>query len=94
MLLLKKRKERQSVLGPSLSDPTANDGAETRSSCVAVSRKTTLYHRSRGRERPQGRREDRREARKVSRAERRSCDAVPRVQSTHRTGGGRESRLR
>ena len=38
--------------------------------------------------------EDRREARKASGAERRSCDAKPRVQNTHRTGGGRESRLR
>ena len=77
-----------------MSNPLANDGAETGSHCVAISRKTTLYHRSRGRERPQGREEDRREARKVSGAERRSCGAVPRVQSTHRTGGGRESGLR
>ena len=69
-------------------------GAETRSPCVALSGETTLYHRSRGRERPQGRGEDRRKARKVSGAERRSCGAASRVRNTHRTGGGRESRLR
>ena len=50
-----KRKERQSVLGPTLPDPTANDGAETRSPCVAISGETTLHRRSRGHERPSGR---------------------------------------
>ena len=54
-----------------MPNPSSNDGAETGSPCVAISIKTTLYHKSRGRERPQGRGEDRREARKVSGAERR-----------------------
>ena len=88
-----KRKERQSILGFTLPDPTANDAAEAKSSCVALSGKTPLHHMGSGRERPSGRRKGRGEARKLSRAERRFCGALHGVQSIRRTGGGRESRL-
>ena len=43
-----------SILGPTLPEPTANDGAEARSPSVALSGEITLYHRSRDHEQPQG----------------------------------------
>ena len=60
---------------------------------MALSGKTPLHHRGSGHERQSARLEGGREARKVSKAERRSCGAVPGVQTTRRTGDTRGSRL-